>query len=359
VARKPKPRNLGTKVEESPDFKGQFEDWEPWGKIYVERHSRVPGTGSFDTVKRGKYTYLRARVWINNPKGIRERKEVYGSTQRELTQKLKALQDEPRRGDVKKLTVVDFLTHSFLPAVKLRAKSNTYRGYENAIRLHIVPHIGKAKLAKLTASNVDAWLADLDAKPRAKQNAFVTLKVALNYAVRDLGFLDRNPIDRMKAPRAPKAEQRILTLPEVKKLLKAAEGSGCYPFVYLAIATSMRFGELCALDWSDVDLTRGFLHVKKGLGAVYDDETKSGYRREITDPKSAASRRRIDLSSEAVALLKSHRKSQNGAPNPLDLVFPNDAGSFIHESNFTRRVWGPLLKQAKPPHCTFHPGCAH
>jgi integrase len=354
---KPKRRKLATRVEPNPGAWGADDPSSPFGKIVIERYSQVPGTGSYDEVVRKGKAMQRWRGWAKNSKGVKVRKSIYSLTETGLNRKVKAfLANGPVKSDAKKLTVGDFLTDQFLPAVKQgNAKANTYRGYEQPIRLHIVPNIGKVKLAELTQSNVVAWLSDLDAKPRAKQNAFVTLKVALNYAVDDDDcILDRNPIGRMEAPAAPKAEQHILTLQEVKKLLKAVQGSQWYPLIYLAIATSMREGELFALAWRDVDLKRGMLYVRQGVGNVYDDETESGYRRAITSPKTGASRRRVDLSAEAIALLKDHRKSLDGKPNPHGFVFPNEAGSFVHVSNFHRRVWAPLLKTAKLPYCKFH-----
>ena len=230
----------------------------------------------------------------------------------------------------------------------MRVRESTYRGYEQAVRLHITPQLGQAKLAKLNASNVDAWLSDLDAKPRAKQNAFVTLKVALNYAVRELGLIDRNPVANMKAPRAPKREQRILTLPELQRLLKAAEGSPLYPLLYLAIVTSMRVGELFGLAWRDVDLDRGYLRVTQALAKA------EGHTYAIAEPKTQASKRRIDLPKEAVAVLKAHRKKQNGAANPLGLVFPSETGSPLDYNNFQKRVFKPWLHAAKLKGIVFH-----
>lgn len=185
----------------------------------------------------------------------------------------------------------------------------------------------------------------------------MTLKIALNYAVRELGILDRNPIANLKKPSASKAEQHIPTLPELKRLLEAAKETPSYAFIFLAIATSMRFGELTALSWHDVDLKQGMLYVRQGVGTVYDDESESGYRREVTDTKSTAGRRRIDLSPEAIGVLKEHRKVQDGQPNRHDLAFPNSDGGFIDPSNFHRHAWRPLLKAAGMPHCRFHTRC--
>jgi integrase len=324
--------------------------------VVEDRYSRVPGSGTYDTVTRKGNKYHRWRGWIDNEKGVRVRRSVYDRTAAGLNRKVKDVQAAPAQSDAKKLLLGDYLTNRFLPAVKLRAKPKTYAGYEQAIRLHIVPHIGKAKLATLQSEHVTAWLTDLDAKPRAKRNAFVTLKVALNHAVGDPDLsYGRSPIEREKAPRAEKREQRILTLAEVHKLLATAKEhfAPWYALVFVALATSMRQGELFALTWRDVDLKQRFLYVRQGVGTVYDDNTESGYRRAITSPKSSAARRRIDLSTEAIALLKSHRKEQKG-PNPDALVFPNEAGSFIHASNFNRRVWQPLLLKAELPAITFH-----
>jgi len=358
VGRSPKPkrRKLETKWERQPGYIPSHPD-DPFGMLLIERYSRIPGTGTIGPVTRKGYPYLRWRGYVKNAKGVRERRELYGKTASELQKKIKKLQESPAQVNAKKLLLGDFLTERFLPAVKLRAKPKTYAGYEQAIRLHIVPDIGKVKLTELTANNVVAWLKDLDAKPRAKQNAFVTLKVGLNHAVSDPELsIDRSPIDRMEAPRAEKAEQHILPLAEIKKLLATSRNhfAPWHALLHIAIATSMRQGELFALTWRDVDLKQGFVYIRQGVGTVYDDQTESGYRREITSPKTgAASRRRIDLSPEAITMLKGHRKQQSG-PNVRDLVFPNEAGSFIHASNFNRRVWQPLLKKAKLPRVTFH-----
>jgi integrase len=322
----------------------EFEPDLPWGGIYQETYSRTPGTGSYDTVKRGKYTYIRARVWCDDAKGVHRRVEVYAKTETELNKKLKALKASPAQRDAKKMTVADYLEKQFLPGVKQRIKPNTYASYEQAIRVHIVPHVGKTRFATLTAGNAEAWLRDLKAGPRAKQRAFMVLKRAYNYAI-DLGLLEVNPLQRLKAPRAPKREQHRLTLAEVKKLLAAARETPWYTLFYLAIATSMRQGELFGLQWSNVDLKAGCLHVRQALVNGYDGL-------ELGETKTASSKRRLDLPADAVELLRAHRHSQDKSADGL--VFPAEGGGFIHRDNFAKRVFKPLLTKAELPDCTFH-----
>lgn len=345
-------RKIGTTFE----IEGNVWDYKV---IVKDKYSRVPGTGSIDKVKRGQYTYFRGRIWADDELGVHRRIEVTGTTEADVRRKLKELQDKPVKAAGKKLLLGKYLTDRFLPGMKLRVRPKTYDSYSRAIELHIEPKLGKVKLALLTPSNVVAWLTDLDVRPRAKQQAFVILKRALSFAV-ELGLLDHNQLANMKAPSAPKRDQYILNLEEVQKLLATCREhktfARWYPLVFLAIATSARRNELLGLQWRNVHLDEGYVYVQQALGLVYDEDTESGYRATLTNPKTAAARRRIDLAPEAIDVLKAHRKAQmrDSKRNPQNLVFPNETGGFIHPSNWYRRVWMPLVEKAELPEITFH-----
>jgi integrase len=349
--RKPQPRKLATQYEAGPHTDLTTEPGDPLGGwIHVERYTRPPGLGTYDTVTRNGHEYIRWQGYVDNAKGVRERKTVYAKTQTELTRKLKELQAAPTQRNVKKLTVEQYLTGTFLPAMRLRVRPNTYATYEQSCRVHIVPHIGATKLSVLNASHVDAWQKDLKAGSRAKQRAFGVLKRALNYAVDDLRLMARNPLERVKAPRVAKNEHRILTLHEVGKLLEAASKTRWHAIFYLAVATSMRQGELFGLRWENVDLANDCLYVRQALATSYAEEGE-GYTPALAEPKTAASRRRIDLPAEAVSILEAHRTSQDP---PSELVFPAEGGGFLDRTNLRKRVLLPLLKEAKLPEIRFH-----
>lgn len=77
---------------------------------------------------------------------------------------------------------------------------------------------------------------------------------------------------------------------------------------------------------------------------------------ELSDCKTAHSRRRIPLSPEATRLLLIQRKCQAEerlAAGPawqyLDLVFPTEVGTPHRRENVTRRHYKPLLKAADLP----------
>lgn len=95
-------------------------------------------------------------------------------------------------------------------------------------------------------------------------------KIALNYAVR-CGYAVKNPADRLELPRKVRAEPRILTLDQAKKLMAATlfeDRNSMLPHcrAYLAIGmfAGIRPEEMVRLDWEHVDLAAGAITI---LGA--------------------------------------------------------------------------------------------
>ena len=85
------------------------------------------------------------------------------------------------------------------------------------------------------------------------------------------------------------------------------------------------------------------------------------YQREVSEPKSAKSRRQIVLNSDVVEALRRHRIKQNQdrlqagpAWQDMDLVFANEAGRPVEVSNLTYRYFRPLLLKAGLPKIRFH-----
>src|SRR5262249_56642383 len=136
----------------------------------------------------------------------------------------------------------------------------------------------------------------------------------------------------------PKVEdQEVEIVPEIarKVILEGLVDSPLYPIVCLALATGMRRGELLALDWSDIDLDRGVVRIERSV-----EETRAGLR--IKPPKTKRGRRNIGIASDAVAMLREHRKPQieltlrlahGGQPT---LVFSTPEGHLLSPDNLTR-----------------------
>ena len=107
-----------------------------------------------------------------------------------------------------------------------------------------------------------------------------------------------NPVELISKPGEGKARDRRLSKDEMKKLLaecKASRNIYLLPAVELAIELAMRQGELLALEWKDVNLSRSIATIRE---SKTDDEEVQG--------------RIVPLSPRAVKILKAlPRKDDN------------------------------------------------
>src|ERR1700674_5569945 len=133
----------------------------------------------------------------------------------------------------------------------------TWRGYEHLVRLHILPTLGRVRLAKLTPQHVQSLVTQKVREgrlaPRTIQYMHSVLRAALNQAVR-WRMVHYNAAAMVSPPRAIHAEVRVLAPAEARQLLDAAHGDRLEALYSVALALGLRQGEALGLKWSDVDL---------------------------------------------------------------------------------------------------------
>lgn len=115
-----------------------------------------------------------------------------------------------------------------------------------------------------------------------------------------------NPCRRVEAPRKEQKEAEYLDDEQAQQLLVCLQGE---PLQYRAIVTmllytGMRRGELCGLEWDDVDMQHALIDISKttqylpGRG-VFNDDTKT-----------KSSRRVIKVPPEVIDILCEHKAEQ-------------------------------------------------
>jgi integrase len=291
-----------------------------------------------------------------------KRKYYYGATRAEASAALtKALRELAQGLPVvaEKQTVGEYLSTWLTGAAQGGLAPRTAARYRAHVEQHLVPALGRIRLARLSAQPIqqlyDQQLAAGSA-PATVRQMHAVLRRALGEALQ-LGLIQRNPATLVRVPRVTRTELHVLTPDDARRFLETVTTSGerLAALYVVALTTGMRLGELLALRWMDVDISAGALHVRATLR----------YRNADTyffdPPKTAKSRRRIALSSAAVEAMRAHRTRQlteRLAAGPAwreeDLVFCTEIGGALCGNHLSERDFPALLARAGLPRIRFH-----
>ncbi len=292
--------------------------------------------------------------------------EVYGKTRREVQGKLQELRVNASKGIVPvtdQYTLADFAARWLADVARHNVRPATYRNYSDLMRLYVLPSLGAVKLTKLRPEHLQRLYSQLlehgrmdGGKPTGRplsaktvKTAHVCLHTALEQAVK-WNLVPRNVAAIAEPPRVKRREMQSLTAEQVRAVLAAAGSGRLGTLIDVAVNTGMRQGELLGLRWADVDLDTGILRVRLQYGR------DGGF----AEPKSARSRRTIDLPASTLATLREHKHRQlqerlMTGPDWEDqgLIFSTYQGRPMGHRN-VERDFTALLERAGLPHVPFH-----
>ncbi len=159
--------------------------------------------------------------------------------------------------------------------------------------------------------------------PATVNRYLAALSHAFTIAVKEWGWVESNPLSKVRKSKEPRGRVRFLNDDERKALLAACKESKCtelYPIVVLLLSTGARRMEILGMKWEDVDLGRKVITLH---------ETKNGERRIIP------------LAHYAYELIKERSKIR---PIQGGLVFPSKYNPLKPVD--IRFAWETALKQA-------------
>jgi len=295
------------------------------------------------------------------------RKTFYGKTRKEVQEKLKIALREQQQGTLvtaPQQTVKQFLDDWLENSHKQNVRPRSHERYEQIVRLHIIPYIGKVQLQKLAPQQLKKLYADKLKEGLSAITVTAThnlLHRALDDAVK-WDLLARNVCDRVSPPRKEHREITPLTVEQIHQLLEAARGHPQEALFVLALHTGLRRGELLGLKWQDISFTDGTLQVRRILNRVPTKMVKEVGQRYIeTEPKTKKSRRNIFLTETAIGALKQHKSRQlearlkaGAAWENHDYVFCTPLGRHLTPGHDALVQLKKLLVKAGLPAIRFH-----
>ncbi|MBR5345857.1 MAG: site-specific integrase [Clostridia bacterium] len=338
---------------------------------------RANGEGS---IRKRSNSCWEARITIGvNPETRKLiSKSVYGKTQREVREKMKALEEKKEpKGSVyvalssdaptdaeqsagpKEMTVGEWLD-TWLKEYLADVKQGTIIHYESVVRLFLKPEFGDVPLSQLRTPMVQKLynrLREEKRSPKYIKNIHGILHRALEMAVR-LEYMMRNPTTACVIPRVVEKKVTPLDAPDQKKLFEVLRGEEFEALFMTDIFTGLRSGELIGLTWDCVDFDHGIIRVEKQLCQV----RQKGLQFYFGTLKNGKTRI-IEPAPFVMEILKKHRAEQerrkknagdfwNEGEFP-NLVFTHADGSHLNQW-FVCRTFQSYLVKAGLPHHRMH-----
>ena len=214
------------------------------------------------------------------------------------------------------------VSESYIPRIETDWKKY-YEGSE----------IVSVPIKSLTKLQLDAWIHETIKKHNMTKTAYfnmaVIIRQILDYAV-DLDIIEDNLFRKVRVDgrrvfrRVPKkaGTTQVFSDDEIKSLFELA----MYDYqnarlkaelaplaVIFQFQTGLRIGEVCALQWDDIDVTVGVIRVNKTIQRIYLVDGEEKYTELIVDkPKTKNSLREIPMTRDLQALVRPLKKIVRG-----------------------------------------------
>lgn len=253
--------------------------------------------------KRANGTY-QIRIMVNG-----ETAKASAKTRKEAESKLCAMRADLERGTYMKpdKTTVSEWFETYMAEYKEPAiKEITNYGYRCIFRTHVAPAIGDKPLQSVRPSQLQKILNGMKAGGYATgtiQYVSQVLYQTFKQAVKE-GLISQNPCEGVTIPKGkPREPHTALTVDQQTTFMARLQDEDqlLNPFVKMMLYTGMRCGEVCALQWQDVDLKKNVIHVRHTLRWTKENG------RILTTPKTKCSIRDIPLQPQARRILKKER----------------------------------------------------
>lgn len=218
-------------------------------------------------------------------------------------------------------------------------KASTLARYREIIRLHLRPAFGNVRVREINTQMIEKFANEKmeqgrpdSAKalsPKRVRDILSVIKLALAYA-KEQGYISHAihfSMPRTETPHidifSKEDEARLLSY-----LVEHCDPARCG--VLLSLCTGLRIGEMCALQWSDIDIKCNTIHIRKTLQRIPDPKAEHKTKIIIESPKTRAGERAIPIPAFLREPLRAIRPRGNASDSYVLTAGPK----FIEPSNY-------------------------
>ena len=276
------------------------------------------------------------------------------------------LQCERNRKKPENKIVSDF-AKEYLSIQRTSLSPTSYVLYERIIEQYILPTFGRMRLRDIKTYHIQDFIMKLNSMPRRDGKpghiapktvkryttvlrSMLSMAYKMYYMDDDVG-LSR----RLTFPKERYQEVDVFTIEEAKAILTAAktEPINIRLLIEIALFTGMRRGEIVGLKWSDINLDKQYLSVKR---SIYKPKGEKSIEKE---PKSHSSIRTIAIPNCLCKTLAEYKVWQKQLSlsldtwQNLDYVFTDENGNVMNPQTPTKQ-FSHFLTRHNIRHLKFH-----
>ncbi len=237
-------------------------------------------------------------------------------------------------------------------------KESTYANYSNNIFNHIIPKLGNYTLNEINHKIIQDFLLELSKNGRKDNTGGLSEKTIKDITIIVKGSIKKG-INEGKIKHIelsfnyPKDNKEksiyILTKYEQNKITNyVLDNRNTKNIGFLiSLYSGIRIGELCALQWKDIDFKNNKLMISKTIQRVYiKDKDKSISKVIITTPKTKNANREIPVNKDFLEIIKSLKTDK-------DNYILSNSDKYIEPRTY-RKYFNKILKELKIKHFNFH-----
>ena len=145
------------------------------------------------------------------------------------------------------------------------------------------------------------------------KDILIVLKMVMKFGVKN-EWMNYYEWDIKYPTTSTNKELEVLSVANHRKILNYIQSHFTFTGlgIYISLSTGLRIGEICALKWSDINVTDGTITVSRTIERIYIIEGENKHTElVINTPKTKNSCREIPMSKELLSMIKPLKKVVN------------------------------------------------
>lgn len=193
-------------------------------------------------------------------------------------------------------------------------KQSTMAAYVLILENHVLPYFGDCDA--LHEQEVQAFVLqklERGLSIKTVKDILIVLKMMMKFGVKN-EWMTYYEWDIKYPTTSANKELEVLSVTNHRKILNYIQSHFTFTGlgIYISLSTGLRIGEICALKWSDINVTDGTITVSRTIERIYIIEGgKKHTELVINTPKTKNSCREIPMSKELLSIIKALKKVVN------------------------------------------------